>query len=506
MRKGKVYIAGAGPGDISLVTLGCLEAISKSDVVIYDHLVPQELLFYAQGATKIYVGKESGKHTMTQDEINSLLVKFAKEGKIVTRLKGGDPFIFGRGGEECEFLAENGVEFEVIPGVSSFYAVPAYAGIPLTHRDFNSSFSVATGSEADKDESKIDFESLAKCGTTVFLMTVRNLRRIAEKLQKHLPPTTPCALIEWGTTPKQRTITSDLLNIADEAEKTKISPPAIFIVGEVVKLREKITWFEKKPLFGKTIVITRPETQALEFAKLIREQGGDPVIFPSIKINFDEKHKKAVSKFVKTLEKLTYSELKESVVIFTSQNGVEKFFLGLKTLGKDVRVLSGVKIAAIGEKTARALHNYGINPDLIPDDFTTESLYHRLEREDIKNAFFLRAEGVRNIEEKLEKSGKSVAVFDIYSISKVNHSDQEINSVIEKNPDIITFTSSLAFLYFYEDFSQNRDWLLQRKLACIGTVTAKTIEEKLKKPEIVSKRQTIEALTEEIVNNTLNSR
>jgi uroporphyrinogen III methyltransferase/synthase len=496
MGKGKVYIVGAGPGDPGLATIRCIEILKKSDVVIYDHLIPQDILIYAENAEKIYVGKEAGKHTLPQEKINELLVQKAREGKKVVRLKGGDPFIFGRGGEECEYLKENDIDFEVVPGVSSFYSVPAYAGIPITHRDFVSSFTVITGSEAEGRE-RIDFSSISKCGTLVFLMTVKPLQKIVSKLLENSPSSTPCALIENGTTPLQRTITSTLDKIIEKSKEEKVNPPAIFIVGDVVKMREKISWFEKKPLFSKKIVITRPIRQSYSMSKLIRELGGLPILFPSVKIVFNEKHEENIRNFLEDIQQKKVDERNDTVLVFTSQNGVEKFFSFLFSKGKDSRTIWGMKVAAVGEKTASSLNEFGIIPDIIPHNFTTENLYEELKVRHEKNVIFLRAEKIRNIESKLIQIGKNVKTIEIYSIEKEEKTKEDIEELKRINPDVLTFTSSLSFLYFLEFFE--KEWIQDRAIACIGEVTAKTVEKHVKKPEIISEKQTVESLAEEIV-------
>jgi len=496
-KRGKVVIAGAGPGDPELITLKCKKVIEQADVIIYDHLIPHEVLLLAKnGAEKIYVGKEAGKQVLSQDEINNLMVEKAKEGKLVLRLKGGDPFIFGRGGEECEFLRENNVDFEVIPGISSFYSVPAYAGIPLTHREFVSSFAVATGSEAKTGEvtGRLDFNALSKTGTIVFLMTVKNLQFIVENLLKYLNPSTPSAIIENGTTPMQRVIYAPLKDIVQEAKSQKVKPPAIFIVGDVVKLREKIMWFERKPLFGVKVLITRPIHQSLKFAELIREEGGNPILFPSVEIKVDEKHRENIKMF---LDEIRKNSKQEGIVVFTSQNGVRVFFDEMFSSGFDARIFHPFKIAVIGEKTSAEIKKYGIIPDIVPENFSTSGLLKELLKAKEKKVFILRAEGVRNIEEKLKESGKEVENIDIYRIEEVKHTQEEIKEIIDISPDILTFTSSLSFEAFAKQFPH--EWIYERKIACIGNVTAKTVEKIIgKKPEIISEKESIESLTEAI--------
>ncbi len=321
MKKGKVYIIGAGPGDPGLITVRAVECLRKSDVVVYDYLVSRDILGLAgKGARSIYVGKKGGDHTVSQEILNQILVKEACDGNIVSRLKGGDPFIFGRGGEEAEVLSEAGIPFEIIPGVTSAIAVPAYAGIPLTHRGFTSSVTFVTGHEdPTKDGSNIDWENISVVGTVVFLMGVKNLTHIVTNLIKNgRDPGTPAALIRWGTTADQETLTGTLGNIAEMAEEKNFSPPAIFVVGDVVKLRDDLNWFERKPLFGKGIVITRPEEQSGKLRALLNVNGARAISFPAIRIvppdSFDD-----LDRAIENLNKYHW-------IVFTSVNGVKFFF------------------------------------------------------------------------------------------------------------------------------------------------------------------------------------
>ena len=287
MKKGKVYLIGAGPGDPGLITVRGARCLQVSDVIIYDHLVSEEILLYhtKDAVRLIYAGKEGEKHTLSQEEINQLLVKEAGRGQVVARLKGGDPFIFGRGGEEAQALARAGIPFEVIPGVTSAISVPAYAGIPLTHRGYTSSVAFVTGQQDPTRDETSDWETLSRIGTLVFLMGVKNLPHIVTNLIKHgKDAATPTALIRWGTTADQETLICPLGDMVEKAEERRFSPPAVLVVGHVVALREDLNWFEKRPLFGKGIVITRPPAQAHEFAALLREQGARVIPFPVIRI------------------------------------------------------------------------------------------------------------------------------------------------------------------------------------------------------------------------------
>ncbi|MCS7213965.1 MAG: uroporphyrinogen-III C-methyltransferase [Candidatus Calescibacterium sp.] len=497
-KKGKVYIVGGGPGDFLLVSLRAIKLLQEADVVIYDHLAPEIAVELFSSGEKIYVGKEASKHTLSQDQINDLLVRYALDGKKVVRFKGGDPFIFGRGGEECEYLREHGIDFEVVPGISSFYSALAYAGVPVTHRDFVSSFAVVTGSEAEKESSAIDFSALSKCGTVVFLMTVKPLPKIVNELKKYIDPKTPCIIVQNGTLANQKVVLGTLEDILQEVEENKISPPAIFAVGRVSALSKKLRWFEEKALFGKKIVITRPIDQSYQFAVMISENGGYPILFPSIKIESDENHRKNIGDFCAFIGGLDEKERRNSVIVFTSQNGVEIFFNTALELGFDSRLFFGFKIAAVGEKTAYSLRKFGIIPDLVPSDFSTQALANELIRSEIKNVFFLRAQGVRNIESELERNGKFVKNVDIYRITKHNHTEGDVKKLTEADPDILTFTSSLSFEFFSELFP--KEWIMKKVIACIGRVTAKTVERILGKyPEIVSEHHTIEALFDKIL-------
>lgn len=497
-KRGKVYIVGGGPGDFLLLTLKAVRVLKEADIIVYDHLVPDIAIDFFSSCQKIYAGKESSKHTMTQDQINDLLVKYASEGKKVVRLKGGDPFIFGRGGEECEYLYNNNIDFEVIPGISSFYSALAYAGVPITHRNYVSSFAVATGSEAEKEKTNLDFSALSRCGTLVFLMTVKALPKIVEELKKYLDPKTPCILVQNGTVSEQKSVLGTLEDILKKAEGV-ITPPAIFAVGQVSLLHQTLNWFEKKILFGKKIVITRPIEQSYDFAVMISENGGEPILFPSLKITKNSNHSDNIKSFCKLIQGFDESQRNNSLVVFTSQNGVEIFFNEIFSLGLDSRILYGFKISAVGEKTAKSLQSFGIRADLVPKDFSTSSLAKDILNMDVKNVFFLRAEDVRNIEKQIQEAGKSVMNFDIYKIEKYEHSEEKIRMILKKNPDVLTFASSLSFEYFIDYFSL--DWVRQKTIACIGRITAKTVERKIGKvPEIISEHHTIESLFQKILD------
>ncbi|MEE9610229.1 MAG: uroporphyrinogen-III C-methyltransferase, partial [Desulfatiglandales bacterium] len=379
-KKGKVYLVGAGPGDPGLLTIKAKECIAQADVVIYDYLANQAFLNYADAeAELIYVGKKGGSHTMSQHDINALIVEKASSGLNVVRLKGGDPFIFGRGGEEAEELVESGVSFEVVPGVTSAIAVPAYAGIPLTHRDYTSTVAFITGHEdPTKEKSDIEWDKLSTAvGTLVFLMGVGNLPRIAESLMEHgRPPETPVAVIYRGTVPEQQTIVGTLQDIAERAQREKIKSPAIIVVGDIVNLRKELNWFENRPLFGRRVVVTRAREQASGFLATLSELGAECIEFPTIEI-IPPSSWKHLDKAIHSLESYQW-------LLFTSVNGVKYFFQRLEALGKDVRDLKGIKIGAIGPKTAQAIHEKGIRLDLVPDEYRAEAVVEAFKKLETK--------------------------------------------------------------------------------------------------------------------------
>ena len=347
---GKVYIIGAGPGDPELITAKAIRCLKEADVVIHDYLVSREILRHASTSARfIYAGKQGGDHTLSQEEINRRLVEEARRGHTVARLKGGDPFIFGRGGEEAEELARAGIPFDIIPGVTSAIAVPAYAGIPLTHRGLTSTLAFVTGHEdPTKPASDIDWTALAKIGSLVFLMGVKNLPEIAARLvEQGRDPATPAALIRWGTTPDQETLTGTLADIAVKAHAEGFRPPAILVVGEVAGLRGRMNWFETKPLMGRGVVITRPEAQADEFAALLTARGARVLRFPTIAIAPPERWDALDAALARLA---TYAW-----IVFTSANGVRFFFHHLRETGGDIRDLKGIRLATIGPATAATL-------------------------------------------------------------------------------------------------------------------------------------------------------
>jgi len=468
-KKGKVNIIGAGPGDPGLITLRGIQCLEQADVVVYDYLANEEFLGrVGKEARLIYVGKKGGDHTLPQGEINQILVDEALRGHTVARLKGGDPFIFGRGGEEAEALQEAGIPFEVIPGVTSAIAVPAFAGIPLTHRGYTSTVAFVTGHEdPTKGKSDIDWTKLSGIGTLVFLMGVKNLASIARNLvEGGKSPETPAALIRWGTTPDQETLTGTLADIAAKAKKQGFSPPSILVVGEVVSLRPKLGWFETKPLFGKGIVITRPEEQAGEFAKLLSAEGARVILFPTIRI--------VPPASWELLDRALDNLGSYHWIIFTSANGVKHFFRRLREAGRDVRDLKGIRISTIGPATAAAVEGMGIRVDIVPGEYISEGVVRAFQDVDLKGKRVLlpRAEEARDvIPDGLAKRGASVDVVTVYRTVRSESRKESLQALLDAGKiDVITFTSPSTVNNFREIMG-GAALPETVRIACIGPVT-----------------------------------
>lgn len=511
MKTGKVYLVGAGPGDIGLMTVKGMRCLQRADVVVYDfHLNAQVLNYISHAAEFIYAGKRGGHHAMTQDEINRTLVEKAKEGKFVCRLKGGDPFVFGRGGEEAEALAHNNIEFEVIPGVSSAIAAPAYAGIPLTHRLYSSSFAVVPGYEdITKEESAVDWAKLATgVGTLVILMAVKNIEVLVRKLiENGRNPETPVAIVRWGTRADQKTIVSTLKDIVSEAKEWEVMPPAVVVVGEVVRLRETLMWYEKKPLFGQRILATREHAAGFE---ALEELGAEVMEFPTIEIQ----------------PPVDYSGLDAAIgnvhtynwLIFTSANGVRYFFKRLFELYTDIRELKGIKICAIGTKTAAEIKKYGIRVDMVPEGFNAEGLIEAFIKQQsaisiqhsakdsqlLRGMRFLlpRAEVAREtFPDKVRVLGGEIDVPVAYRAVKPEHKGVRLRRFLrEGRITIATFTSAATFNNFMEIMDDEAYELLKGvQIAVIGPVTAKAVEKAGLKVGIMPEEATIEAMVGEII-------
>ncbi|MGM0417153.1 MAG: uroporphyrinogen-III C-methyltransferase [Thermodesulfobacteriota bacterium] len=501
-KKGIVYLVGAGPGDPELLTLKGKRCIETCDVVVYDYLASNTLLRYADETTeKIYVGKKGGDHTLSQDGINSLLADLGSQGKTVCRLKGGDPFIFGRGGEEAEVLKEHGIEFEIVPGVTSAISAPAYAGIPLTHRNANSTLAIVTGHEdPEKTNSSIDWKSLAQgMGTIVFLMGVKNLPDISKKLiENGKDKNTPVALVRWGTTSSQQTLEGNLENISEKVKRTNFKAPAIIVVGEVVNYREKLKWFEaKRPLLGKRIMITRARAQASSLVEKLSSLGAECIEYPTIKIK-EADDKTPLYNAVENLKNYSW-------LIFTSVNGVKHFFKALHEKGFDSRAIGNLKTSVIGPATRDELAEYGIKTDVFPESYRAESVVKAFENIDVKDKKILipRAMEARAVlPEELRKMGAVVDEVTAYKTVPASDSSSEIyNDFINNRIDLVTFTSSSTVKNFRALFSKDQfaDILPNLRSASIGPITGDTAEETGITPDITAKEYTIDGLVESIL-------
>ncbi|MBF0463454.1 MAG: uroporphyrinogen-III C-methyltransferase [Nitrospirae bacterium] len=500
--KGKVYLTGAGPGDIGLLTVKALKCLKNADVIVYDFHINAQILNYAkEGAELVYAGKRGGHHDMNQDAINAALVQLALAGKSVCRLKGGDPFVFGRGGEEAEVLASHGIEFEIIPGVSSAISVPAYAGIPITHRKHSSSFAVITGNEDEtRTGSRINWQALAGgFDTLVFLMGVKNLSFITQKLIEHgKSADTPAAVIRWGTRPEQTTITGVLQNIASLSQAEHIRPPAIMVVGTTVLLRDTLNWFETRPLFGERILITRPYSAEYE---PLESLGAEIFEFPTIKIvlpeSFDE-----LDAAIDNVESYDW-------LIFTSSSGVDYFIKRLLEKAHDIRDLKGIGICAIGIKTKEAVEKYGMRVDEMPDEFNAEGLIKLFESKNgIKSKRFLlpRAEKAREtFPERVRALGGYIDTPVTYrAINQIPHIKRLERFLRERRITTATFTSAATFTNLLDSVSGSLTELLSGvTIAVIGPVTKKAIEKHGLKVDIMPERATIADMVSAIVENKL---
>ena len=435
---GKVTLVGAGPGGRELLTLAGAAAIEKADAVVFDRLVNEDILgLIPETAVRVNVGKENNHHPVPQDQINEILVRLAKEGKNVVRLKGGDCYLFGRGGEECEYLLENGVPFQVIPGVTSALAAPAFAGIPVTHRDFCSSVHIITAHARAGKPLQIDFDSLVKAGgTLVFLMGLTALEQVmAGLLAAHIAPDMPAAVIENGTRGNQRKVVATVSDLAPQVRAAGLKSPALIIVGKVCTLSDRLDWFTPLPLHGKTVVVTRPRERAGTLAARLREQGANVIEAPCIQ----------------TVERENVQPLADALAqrhdwaVFTSPAGVHAAVHALAKLGRDLRALYGMKLAAIGRGTADALAGYGLTADLIPAQYDGEHLADALTAAMPQGgaALLLRAAaGGQILPEKLKAAGVYVTDVPLYDTEYSCAKADELRAMLEAGTaDIVTFTS-----------------------------------------------------------------
>jgi uroporphyrinogen III methyltransferase/synthase len=476
LANGKVYLIGAGPGDPGLLTLKGKQCLELADVVIYDYLANPLLLGYAPvDAEQIYVGKVRGNHHLPQQETNALLAEKAAQGKQVVRLKGGDPYIFGRGGEEAAFLRERGVPFEVIPGVTAGFAAAAYAGIPLTHRDVTTSVALLTGHERpERKLSSLDWEKLATgLGTLVFYMGLTNLKLICEKLIEYgRPSQTPVAVVQWATLPRQRTQVGTLETIVDDVARAGIEPPAIIVVGEVVNYRESLRWYDNLPLFGKRFLITRPRAQAAAFVQMLQSQGAETICIPTIEI--------AAPDDLQPLDQAIAEINRFDGLILTSANGVDAFFKRLAEKQLDLRCLAGLQLIAVGPKTAEAIARFGLRPDLVPKRYQAEGVLEELLAQGVAGKRFLypRAKVVRPlIVDTLQQAGAQIVAPVAYQTIRPTGKEDMIQHLLsESELDGICFSSPSTFENLLEIFGDELKELQGRaEFFSIGAITSQAI-------------------------------
>jgi uroporphyrinogen III methyltransferase/synthase len=495
---GKVYLVGAGPGDPGLITVKGKRCLEEAQAVVYDRLMDPSLLRSApESAQLVFVGKERGRQAITQDEINRFLVDRASKGQTVVRLKGGDPFVFGRGGEEALALAEHGIPFEVVPGITSPIAAAAYAGIPITHRGIATTFTVVSGSEdPSKPGSSVPWDVLAKNGgTLVVLMGLAALGSIVDTLGRNgMALDTPAALVNWGTWAKQTTVTGSLENIVEKGKKAGLKPPVVAIFGGVVELREKISWFDRRPLFGKRVLITRSRTQASRLVGLLEDLGAEPIELPAI--------------HVEPLE--DYTELDGALtrlpefgwVIFASTNAVESVFHRLEMQGRDSRAFAGTRIGAIGPATSAALANQGLRADFVPTRSISETVVKELSSMDGSGTAVLLPSadiGRDALAQGLASMGAQVERITAYKTTPSQGMADKAHEAFESGIDAVTFTSSSTVRNLVAMLNGNKSLLQDLPLICIGPTTAATATELGLKIDLVAQEHTVEGLVGAVV-------
>src|SRR4051812_48370530 len=495
-KKGKCFLVGAGPGDLGLVTLRAKECVERAEVIVYDYLCnPQTLRWAPETAELIFAGKKAGAHTLTQEQINALLVERTREGQNVVRLKGGDPFLFGRGGEEAQALAAAKLPFLIVPGVTSAIAGPAYAGIPVTHRGKNSHVTFFTGHEdPEKSESAIDFAALAKLGgTQVMLMGVERIGGIArEMLANGVRKDLPVALIRWATTERQKTLVGTLENVAERVAAEGFAAPAIVVFGEVVKLRKELNWFEDRPLFGKRIVVTRTRTQAGVLTEQLRGLGADVIELPTIRIE-PPTDLRAFAELVQDAHAYDW-------IVFTSPNGVSAFFDLFYKLYDDAREIGAARIAAIGPATAQRIKDFHLHVDLQPEEFVAESLVREFKKagglENLR-VLIARAEKARDLLPR-ELSALGAIVDEGFAYRTVPETRDDIGArrrLLEEGADLITFTSSSTVENF---LALGLPWPAKMQVASIGPITSKTAREHGLAVAVEARRYDVPGLVETV--------
>ena len=484
---GSVILVGAGPGDPGLLTQKGRQAIENAQVVVYDRLVsPAILSLIPRDAEKINVGKESSNHLVPQEEINRILLRKAQEDKRVVRLKGGDPFLFGRGGEALALLEAAGIPFQVVPGVTSALSVPAYAGIPVTHRDFCSSVHIITGHARAGAELHIDFEALRRTGgTLVFLMSVSSLPRICRGLlDAGMAPDMPAAVVERGTLPRQRKLVSTLEKLPSEAEKAGVKSPAIIVVGKVCALSSRFDWFDGLPMKGKTVVVTRPEDRSGTLTQRLRELGAEVVDYPCIRTVAREENPE--------LEEAMENLSRYRCLVFTSPAGPEIFFRRLRAAGRDARALSGLTLAAIGPKTAKAMERFGVTADLVPETYDSDHLAKALEAVEGPVLLCRASRGSTALPEMLERKGIPFADVPVYDTVYAAPAPQKVDALLGETL-LVTFTSASTVRGFVESLP-GRD--LKNVIGCCIGKQTEAEAKKYGLATVVSQEATMESLVE----------
>ena len=500
-----IYLVGSGPGDPGLFTVKGVRCMEEADAVVYDRLAPESLLAHARpGAEMIYVGKKPGDdQAMKQDEINRVLVELGRAGKTAVRLKGGDPYIFGRGGEEALELLEAGIPFEVVPGVTSGVAAPAYAGIPVTHRNVSTSVAFITGHEdPTKGRSDVDWKGIARgADTLVLYMGVGRLREIStELIDAGRNPETPVAVVRWGTLPEQRTVTGTLADIAERVAEAKLKPPAITVVGDVVNLRESgLGWYERRPLFGRRVVVTRARAQAGELSARLEGLGAEVREFPTIEVKPPEDF----GPLDGAILSLNYFDW----LVFTSVNGVEAFLERLRHHGLDLRAIPReTRVAAIGPATAEALRGVGLRVDVVPEEFRAEALIDAVAGESLagKRVLIPRAKVAREVlPEKLREAGAEVVVPPAYETVPSSAGKGRLARELESGGiDCVTFTASSTVDNFVGAFGADEAvrLLAGSRVVCIGPITADTARGHGLRVDAEAKEYTIPGLTEAVLD------
>lgn len=489
-RRGRVHLAGAGPGDPRLLTIRAAECIAGADLIAVDALVSAQIRATFPPSTQvIFVGKRASAHTLPQEEINALLIAEARKGKRVLRLKGGDPFVFGRGGEEAQELMAAGIEVEIVPGISSAIAGPAYAGIPVTHRSYATSVTLVTAHESE-GSTGIPWAALAGLeGTIVFMMGFANLGAIVRNLRGHgVPRTRPIAVISQATTPEQRTVRGTLEDIEEAVARASLATPALIVVGEVVQLHDVINWFESRPLFGKRVVVTRARQQASELRRLLEDSGAAVIEFPTIDI--------APPQSLASLDR----SIEESWdwILFTSANGVEAFFDRLAAKGKDARSLFASRVAAVGTPTAAALRARGVIADLVPEKFLSSALLPLLARDQrgIRTAVVRAAEGRDELIEELQARGGEVHLAVAYETRSIAATTDPIANV-----DVVTFTSASTVDNYFSMLGDDGEATGKAVLASIGPVTSEAIRRHGRSPDIEASTATVQSLHDAVVDH-----